>query len=208
MGNEYHFEIEGKWGVERWFRIPEALYQELLGFRTKSSPFVFAIYLTQLRKFRVHRANLITGMKAEFRPRSFGSWFYNRIKDWSASNPKGSAFVHIFRKTMLQHTHRGESIARDIASDARVSESVLMTNYVKETDEEAQHRSNRTYRRILASLAPEVAARYGHVRDARSEMEDKLRAAMDAKDWATVTELSKRLTQDPQPLAQDPPNAA
>lgn len=201
VGNEYHFEIEGKWGVERWFRIPEALYQELLSFRRKSSPFVFAIYPKQLRKFRVGRGNLITGMWAEFDPKRFGSWFYNRIKDWSASNPKGSAFVHIFRKTTLQHARRGEDIARQIASDARVSESVLMTNYVKETDEEARHRSNRTYRRILASLSPEVAAQYGHIQDARSEMESRLRAAIDAKDWATVTEISKR-------LAQDPPSAA
>ena len=86
--------------------------------------------------------------------------------------------------------------------------SQFTTNYVKETDEEARHRSNRTYRRILASLAPEVAARYGHVQDARSEMESELRAAMDAKDWATVTELSNRLAQDPPSAAQDPPNAA
>jgi hypothetical protein len=27
---ESHFEIVGKWGVERWFRIPEPLYRELL----------------------------------------------------------------------------------------------------------------------------------------------------------------------------------
>ncbi len=140
-------------------------------------------------------------MWAEFEPKRFGNWFYKQIKDWSASNPKGSAFVHIFRKTTLQHARRGEDIARQIASDARVSESVLMTNYVKETDEEARHRSNRTYRRILASLSPEIAAQYGHVQDARSEMESQLRAAMDAKDWPTVTELSKR-------LAQDPPSAA
>jgi hypothetical protein len=57
-------------------------------------------------------------------------------KDWSKSNLKGPAFVHIFRKTTLQHARRGEDIARQIARDAMVSESVLMTNYVKETDEE------------------------------------------------------------------------
>src|SRR5262249_53202686 len=33
---EYHFEIVGKWGVERWFRLPETLYQELLAYRTDS----------------------------------------------------------------------------------------------------------------------------------------------------------------------------
>ena len=52
-------------------------------------------------------------------------------------------------------------IARQIASDLRVSESVLMPNYVKETDDEMRQRSNRTYRRNLASLSSEVATRYG-----------------------------------------------
>src|SRR5262249_42576232 len=30
VGKEIHFAVVGKWGVERWFRIPEKLYQELL----------------------------------------------------------------------------------------------------------------------------------------------------------------------------------
>jgi hypothetical protein len=30
VGGEYHFEIEGKWGVKKWFRIPEGLYRELV----------------------------------------------------------------------------------------------------------------------------------------------------------------------------------
>src|SRR5262249_29194547 len=34
VGTERHFEVVGKWGVERWFRIPEALYRELLALRT------------------------------------------------------------------------------------------------------------------------------------------------------------------------------
>ena len=59
----------------------------------------------------------------------------------------------------------------------------MMTNYVQENDEEMRQRSNRTYRRIIASLPAEVAVRYGHVRDARSELEERLRAALDAKDW-------------------------
>jgi hypothetical protein len=58
-----------------------------------------------------------------------------------------------------------------------------------------RQRSNRTYRRIQASLSSEVAVRYGHVQDARSEIENQLRAAVDAKDWAMVSEITKRLTQ-------------
>ena len=188
VGNEYHFEIEGKWGIERWFRVPEAVYQELVGFRT-SSPFVFASYPKQLHNFRTRCASL----SSEFRPKSFGGWFYRRIKEWSNSNPKGSAFVHIFRKTTLQHARQGEDIARQIAGDAMVSESVLMTNYVKETDEEMRQRSNRTYRRILASLSPEVAVQYGHIQDARSEMESHLRAAIDKKNWAQAIEIAQQL---------------
>jgi hypothetical protein len=68
-----------------------------------------------------------------------------------------------------------------------------MTNYVKETDEEMRQRSNRTYRRILASLSSEVAVRYGRVQDASSEMEKELRAAADAKDWEKVAEISRQL---------------
>jgi integrase len=198
VGNEYHFEIEGKWGIERWFRIPESVYQELLAFRTNST-FVFASYLKQLQNFRTHRACLST----EFRSKRFGCWFYKRIKEWSKTNPKGLAFVHIFRKTTLQHARQGEDIARQIAGDAMVSESVLMTNYVKETDEEMRQRSNRTFRRIQASLSPEIASRYGHIQDARSEMESQLRAATDNKNWAHVIEVAQQLQHQALPQTAD-----
>lgn len=52
---------------------------------------------------------------------------------------------------------------RQVAADARLSEGVMMTNYVKETDEQMRAKSNRMYRRILASLDLKVAQRYGHV---------------------------------------------
>ncbi len=198
VGNECHFEIVGKWGVERWFRLPGAVYQELLSYRTKS-PFVFAAYNDQLRCFRVRKANLITGLAAEFNPDCFGDWFYNRVVEWSKTSAKGRACVHVFRKTTLQHAHQGEDINRQVAADARVSESVMMTNYVKETDEAMRQRSNRTYRRIMASLPAEVAERYGHVWDARSELEERLRAATDAKEWALATELAARLARNGQP---------
>ena len=105
----------------------------------------------------------------------------------------------------MQHARRGEDISRQIANDARVSESVLMTNYVKETDEEARQRSNRTYHRILASLSCEwPLGRYIH--NARSEMESQLRAAIDAKDWARAAEISKRLAQAPRMLPDRRPS--
>ena len=81
-------------------------------------------------------------------------------------------------------------------SGANESESVLMTNYAKQTGVEARQRSNRTYRRILASLSPEVAVRYGYVQDPRSEMGHQLRAAIDAKDWARASELVAKLGQE------------
>ena len=49
------------------------------------------------------------------------------------------------------------------AIDARVGESVLMTSYVKETDEQLRQASNRTFARLLASLPVDLARRCGHV---------------------------------------------
>jgi hypothetical protein len=198
VGNEYHFDLNCKADVDKWFRIPEPLYQELVGFRV-NSPFVFAAYNEQLRQFHSRNTAWLRSIRADYNPGSFGSWFYRRVKDWSESNAKGAAFVHVFRKTTLQHSRHGEDINRQVASDARVSESVMMTNYVKETDEEMRQRSNRTFRRIIASLSPEVARRYGHVQDARSEMEDRLRSAIESKNWALASDLAARLAQDGRP---------
>ena len=192
VGNECHFQIVGKWGVERWFRIPEAVYQELIGYRTVS-PFVFAAYTQQLRAFRSNHTNWMNGVSKQFNPKNLGAWFYKRVCEWSKASLKGRAYVHVFRKTTLQHARQGEDINRQVAADARVSETVMMTNYVQESDEEMRQRSNRTYHRIIASLPIEVAERYGHVRDARSELEERLRAATEAKDWVLAAELAKRL---------------
>ena len=90
------------------------------------------------------------------------------------------------------------SSINDVA-DARVCETVMMTSYVKETDEELRARSNRTYFRILASLPGEVARRYGHADDDTQQMERLLRAAMAAKDWERVAELSSTLAKRSQP---------
>ena len=69
----------------------------------------------------------------------------------------------------------------------------MMTNYVKETDEEMRAKSNRMYRRILASLDPKVAQRYGHEETDGSQLKEQLQAAIAAKDWKTVEELTKEL---------------
>ena len=102
VSGEYHFHVVAKWGIEKWFRIPEAVYRELLAFRT-DSPFVFAACMDQLRRFHAHNPNWLRSIGDEFSPVNFGRWIYSRVKDWSATNPKGKAFVHVFRKTTLQH---------------------------------------------------------------------------------------------------------
>jgi integrase len=192
VGEEHHFQIIGKWGVERWFRVPEALYRDLLAMKT-TSPFVFAAYNRQLRQCHADNPNALQLIKDKFNPRDFGRWFYQRVRDWSAEAMDEPAFVHMFRKTTLQYARRGEDINRQVAQDARVSETVMMTNYVKESDEELRQRSNRTYHRIVASLAPEVAARYGYVETAKSDLERALEAAVAAQNWDLAQALSARL---------------
>lgn len=192
IGNEVHFEIIGKWGVEKWFRIPPTLHEQLESIRT-DSPYVFAAYSDQILKCHKDRPGMLRKIKAEYNERNFADWFYRRVIEWSSPHPKGRAFVHVFRKTSLQHARRGEDINRQVAQDARVSEGVMMTNYVKETDEEMRQRSNRTYYRILASLSPEVARRYGHVEVVLSVLEHQLQAAVAAKNWKLASELTAKL---------------
>jgi integrase len=193
VGAEYHFQIVGKWGVEKWFRVPEGLYRELLALRT-DSPFVFAVYPKQVRRFyqRSCWQGPAKNVVGEFDPENLANWFYKKLKAWSKSLPKGHASTHIFRKTSLQYARSGEDINRRVAEDARVSEKVLMTNYVRETDEQLRAKSNRTYERILASLPKDVAHRYGHVEPKVNSLEQRLQAAVAAKDWP----LAARLTAD------------
>ncbi len=63
-----------------------------------------------------------------------GDWFADRMDDWSATLATGRAHVHVFRKTSLQYVRSGEDVNRQVANDARVSESVLMTSYVSVKD--------------------------------------------------------------------------
>ena len=197
VGGEVHFETVGKWGVEKWFRIPAGLYEELQKLRT-NSPFVFAAYNQQARLFHLRRnrptdANLVT---EDFCPNNLGRWFERRLTHWSKSLPKGRASIHVFRKTSLQYARRGEDVNNQVAQDARVGTAVMMRHYVKEDDPERRNASNRTFYRIAASLAPETAKRYGHLiaQSSRVELEKALKDAAAAKDWLKVSQLSTELS--------------
>jgi integrase len=190
VGNEYHFEVVGKWGVERWFRIPESVYRELNALRTPASPFVFARYTEQIQTQHAENVGCIRKIRADFTAKNFGRWVYERVKEWAEKNGKDKVFLHIFRKTALQHARRGEDINRRVAEDARVGESVMMTAYVKETDDELRARSNRTFARIAASLTSEVARRYGYNEQNRTDFEQQMLKAVAGKDWERVETLS------------------
>jgi integrase len=193
-GEEVHFEVVGKWGVERWFRIPFSLYRELEVIRTESS-FVFAAYTGQLRRFheRNSRSDNARRVRKEFKPMCLGDWFADRVDDWSASLPNGHAHTHVLRKTTLQYARAGEDVNRQVATDARVGESVMMTSYVKETDEQQRQASNRTFARILASLPANLAQRCGYVEQPSGSLEESLRKAIERKDWPLAAELTARL---------------
>jgi len=193
IGKEVHFEIIGKWGVEKWFRIPQGLYKDLLALRTES-PFVFAAYCTQIRQYHERKnPGTARGIHAEFTPRNFGRWLYDRVQEW-AEKSNCLAYVHTFRKTALQLAWDGEEEASQrVAEDAGVSESVLLGHYVKP---KLWRKSNRTYNRIQTSLPIEVARRYGHEELPRSALERRLEAARANKDWPLVAELAERLAKE------------
>jgi integrase len=193
--NEFHFEVIGKRGVRRWFRLPVQLYRELESMRC-DSPFVFAGYPVQLERFHADRPNFHQNVRLEYKPPNLEQWLYRRVKSWATTNPKGDAYVHIFRKTGLQHAREGEDITREVAADAGVSASVLTTHYVTQSDIQLLSGSNRMYRRILASLPVEVARRYGHEASAASGLEEQLQVAVEAKNWELAQEISGRLAKD------------
>jgi hypothetical protein len=184
VGGEFHFESVGKWGVDKWFRIPEGLYGELLAIKT-SSDYVFDAYTAQLRRF-YQGTRLPLRLNSTFKPVNLGNWFYERIKEWSPN-----AYTHIYRKTTMKYARKGEDITRELASDIRVSPDVMMKHYFKEGDEEMRAKSNRAFARILAGTPPEVAGRYGHVETAEGQLRKKIQAAMSAGNWAEVSKLSK-----------------
>lgn len=191
---EVHFQIVGKWGIERWFRIPPSVYRELVALRT-SSPFVFGVYTEQIRRCHVDNRGCLRKIKAEYDPRNFGRWLYERIQEWSVAHPKGPAFLHLFRKTSLQHALEGEDVSRRVAADAGLGERVMVTNYTTPSDRRLRAMSNRTYQRIVLSLQPEVARRYGYV-EGDCSLEEQVLTAVAAGDWKRVAELTARLEQE------------
>lgn len=196
VGDEVHFETVGKWGVDKWFRVPTGLYEELQKLRTDSR-YVFAAYNEQARLFH-RQCNHPTDAKLvadHFNPDNLGKWFERRLSHWSRTLPKGRASIHVFRKTSLQYARRGEDLNDQVARDARVGTAVMMRHYVKLTDPERRNASNRTFYRIAASLAPETVKRYGHLiaQVPRDELESALQAAAEAKDWLRVSQISVQL---------------
>jgi hypothetical protein len=145
---------------------------------------------------RTSRRGYAQRVGAEFSAKCLGDWFADRIDAWSATLPNGPAHTHVFRKTSLQYVRSGEDLNRQVAMDARVNESVLMTSYVKETDELLRQASNRTFARILASLPPDLARRCGHV-EASENIEEQIRRAIDRKDWPEAAKLTTRLARQP-----------
>lgn len=157
--------------------------------------FVFAAYNEQLRHFHrtsdsPWRGNRINGV---FVPENLGDWFYRQIRDWSDSLPNGAACVHVFRKTSLQYARCGEDLNRQIAADARLGEDVMMTNYVKESDPEMREKSNRTFRRIRASLTTEVANRYGYALSEVEVLRERHQCAVQAGDWELAARLAAEI---------------
>lgn len=197
--HEVHFQIVGKWGVERYFRIPEQLYAELLAARLPTSEFVFAAYCEQVRNAHADNRGCLKKIRPEFDPKNFASWFYARIKEWSASQTNGNANVHVFRKTSLQLAFDGEELetSQKVADDAGVSEAVLLGHYVNPT---LWRKSNRTYQRILASLPPDLSILFGYIEGDRDRLSRELEVAKDQGDWSLVAKLAadlERLKREP-----------
>lgn len=198
---EFHFEIVGKWGVKRYFRVPERLFEQLMSARLPSSQFVFAAYCEQVRQAPTDNPGWLKKIRAEFDPKNFGSWFYARIKEWSASQSNGNANVHVFRKTSLQLAFDGDEVetSRKVADDAGVSESVLLGHYV---NLDLWRKSNRTYYRILATLPADLAALFGYVESAKDQLGRELEAAKARGDWSQVAKLAA----EPEALNRKPRN--
>lgn len=196
VGNEYHFDFIGKWGIRKWARIPTGLYRELHGVHTES-PYVFAAYTAQLREHYQRTRYPLTAkiVGSAFDPELLYRWFHTKMRKWAEVTGRERASHHAFRKTALQIAKRGDDRNGQVAKDARVTEAVMLRHYVDETDEELRQASNRTYARLVAGLSPKVAERYGYNPDEEgASLEDQLAAAVRAKDWSLAKELLDRLS--------------
>jgi len=196
MLSEYHFKSIGKRGVTKWFRIPSSLRQELESIRCESD-YVFGDYSRQLREFHLRNGNnrAASQVSEEFSPVNLGDWMYHRVSEWSENSPNGSAYLHIFRKTGLQLALSGEHAKIDVANDASITPAVMATSYAQEFDEELWHKSNRTYRRIRASLPLDVAVRYGYEDSEKERLIEALDNARMKLDWIEIERLANRLTE-------------
>lgn len=193
VGTECHFQSTGKWGVTKWFRIPEKLRDELESLRTSSS-FVFSCFPEQLRAFYNQRdGRAAARVRADFAPYNLGEWVYRRIKDWSATLPNGTAYLHVFRKTSLQYALSAEHLQQSVAGDASVSAAVMMQSYARVADEELRQKSNRTFQRIRRSLSVEVSGRYGWELKKSDQILERLDQARQKGDWQAVARLAQEL---------------
>lgn len=188
VDDEVHFELVGKWGVERWFRVPNTVYDELSSFRTKS-PYVFGAYSDQIR--RAHRDNpgCLRKISSEYDPRNFGRWMGERIKRWASDHNLSDVDLHVFRKTALQHVHDGQSEGSlgALAKDAGVSKSVLLRHYVR-PDLRAQ--SNSSYQRLSDSLSGELRTLLGYEESKAEHLRRELEEAVVNQNWERVRELA------------------
>jgi len=201
VGQESHFESTGKWGVTKWFRVPDALRNELELLRN-GSEFVFGCYPEQLRDFHLRRGDsfAVRQVRQDFTPENLGEWMYRQVFEWSQSLPKGSAYLHVFRKTALQHALSGEHIEQAVAEEACVTPAVMRASYARASDEEFRRMSNRTFRRIRSSLQVEVATRYGYDEKPADRLMEQLDLARSQGDWETVARLAEELSSlGPQP---------
>jgi integrase len=198
VSGEYHFRVIGKRGVEKWFRVPDGLYRELLQVRADSS-YVFAMYNDQLRQLHRNRnrADRAAKVGVEFKPLCLGDWFYDRLAEWSGKQPNGHASPHAFRRTALQFARIGEDINQQVAEDARVGVSVLKKHYISEHDEQLRQKSNRTYKRILIGLPMDLALRLGYV-DIGDDLEQRVQAAFSAQNWDLAAALTAQLAKQRQ----------
>ncbi len=194
VGSEYHFQSTGKWGVMKWFRIPESLRDELEKLRTNSE-FVFGCFPQQLQNFHLQAGDNSAArrVRSDFVPHNIGDWMYHQIKNWSDTQKNGAAYLHVFRKTTLQYAFSGEHFEKSVAQDASVSPAVMMTSYARVADEEFRHRSNRTFQRIRNSLSAEVADRYGWKTKPTDHVLERLDQARQCSDWETVARLAQEL---------------
>ena len=189
VGDEIHFDTVGKWGVGKWFRIPRAVHDELLAIKT-DSPFVFAKLNDQIREFhRTEGRKSAARLVKEFDVYNAGRWFYERVHEWSG----GDACVHMLRKTVLQYARAGQDATQSLAKDARVSEGVMMTHYVKEEDLQFRAASNAMFQRLCLSMTPEVARAFGHEHSATAVLEQRLREAIGSRNWRLVGQIAKKL---------------